>query len=332
MPNQAHNGPQARQYSLLLRTALPAYKYDRRCHQLSGILLCRDWNELYDQEGRVMRYGLELPNADVWGNPRGLAELVHIAEEAGWDGVFLEDYIIYYAPGSTYDPWVILTAMALQTQRIRLGTTVTAVARRRPWKLARELTTLDHLSGGRMILGIGLGDEPDFTRFGERADPKWRAEQLDESLDILVGLWSGQPFSYRGKHFSLSEGTFLPPPVQSPRIPIWVGGSSQRRGPVQRAARWDGFLPVQIPLPQGVRHLTPEEVRAVKVSIEEQRTRSTPFDIALGGLERSVDWEAERVMIKALAEAGATWWMEWIPVAEMQVMRQAIERGPLRIN
>src|SRR5258708_35664679 len=98
MPNQAHNGPQARQYSLLLRTALPAYKYDRRCHQLSGILLCRDWNELYDQEGRVMRYGLELPNADVWGNPRGLAEFAHIAEEAGRGCRVCPGFTHYHAP------------------------------------------------------------------------------------------------------------------------------------------------------------------------------------------------------------------------------------------
>lgn len=279
-----------------------------------------------------MRYGLELPNADVWGNPRILAEFAHIAEEAGWDGIFLEDYIIYYSPSSTYDPWVILTAMALQTQRIRLGTTVTAVARRRPWKLARELVTLDHLSGGRMILGIGLGDGLDFARFGEQADATCRAERLDESLDVLAGLWSGQPFSYQGKHFSLDEVTFLPRPVQSPRIPIWVGGSSQKRGPVQRAARWDGFLPVPIPFQEGGRHHTPEEVQALKATIEAQRISTAPFDLALGGLERGTDWERERFLIKALEEAGATWWMEGIPLAEIQVMCKAIERGPLRID
>ena len=133
-----------------------------------------------------MRYGLEISAAGACGDARTLADLAQLAEESGWDGVFLEDYIIHYDPTyvRTYDPWVALAAMALRTERIRLGTTVTPIARRRPWKLARELITLDHLSGGRMILGVGLGDgaEQSFTHFGEVTDPKRRAEMLDEGL------------------------------------------------------------------------------------------------------------------------------------------------------
>jgi len=279
-----------------------------------------------------MRYGLELPNANVEGNPYALAELAHIAEEAGWDGIFLEDYIVYYAQGSTYDPWVILTAMALQTKRIKLGTTVTAVARRRPWKLARELVTLDHLSNGRIILGIGLGDDLDFIRFGEEGNSKLRAEKLDESLDILAGLWSRKPFSYQGEYFSLEEMTFQPQPIQSPRIPIWVGGSSQKRGPVRRAAKWDGFVPIPISSSKYSRHLTPQEVQTLRVEIQTQRTSSHPFDIALGGMKRNTDWEQERAHIRDLAEAGATWWLEAIPLDDMHVMRKAIEHGPLFIQ
>ena len=139
-----------------------------------------------------MRYGLEISAAGACGDARTLADLAHLAEEVGWDGVFLEDYIIHYDPlyAWTYDPWVALAAMALRTERIRLGTMVTPIARRRPWKLARELVTLDHLSGGRMILGVGLGDgaEQSFTHFGEVTDPKRRAGLLDESLTILAGL------------------------------------------------------------------------------------------------------------------------------------------------
>src|SRR5438105_4055861 len=131
-----------------------------------------------------MRYGLEVPNGGEGGAPDVLAELAALAEESGWDGIFLEDYICYYGGPvvPTYDPWVTLAAMALRTTHICLGTMVTALARRRPWKLARELVSLDYLSGGRMTLGVGLGDPLDFHRFGEEADTHRRAELLDESL------------------------------------------------------------------------------------------------------------------------------------------------------
>src|SRR5579872_6746152 len=159
-----------------------------------------------------MQYGLSLPNGGECGDPRILAELAHRAEDAGWDGIFLEDYIQYInddyhsLPGApTYDPWVALAATAMRTQRIRLGTSVTPLPRRRPWKLAREAVSVDILSGGRLTLGVGSGDsrDPSFSHFGESMDARQRAEQLDESLDILAGLWSGQPFSYHGKHYSV---------------------------------------------------------------------------------------------------------------------------------
>jgi alkanesulfonate monooxygenase SsuD/methylene tetrahydromethanopterin reductase-like flavin-dependent oxidoreductase (luciferase family) len=265
-----------------------------------------------------MRYGLEVPNGGECGAPTVLAELATLAEEAGWDGIFLEDYICYYGGPAvpTYDPWVTLAAMALRTTHIRLGTTVTALARRRPWKRARELVTLDHLFRWApwTTFSGGWADDPDTHR---------RAELLDESLAILDGLWRGEPFSYRGKHHVLEEITFLPRPVQTPRIPIWIGGSAQRKGPVRRAARWDGVLPLPVPTDNGGRHLTATEV---------QRTERGPFDVALGGLERGPDWEEERAHIASVAEAGATWWMEGIPAANSASMRAAIERGPLRID
>lgn len=284
----------------------------------------------------LLRYGLEIPNGGECGDPHIFADLVHLAEEAGWDGIFLEDYICYYsAPDApTYDPWVALAAMALRTERIRLGTMVTPLSRRRPWKLARELVTLDHLSDGRMILGVGLGDPQDkgFTHFGAMTDAKTRAELLDESLEILPGLWSGRPFSYRGKHYSVDEVTFLPGPVQSPRIPIWVGGSAQRKGVVRRAGRWDGIVPYKLPDTGDWRDMTPTDVRALKASIDQQRTTSLPFDIAIGGRSRRDDWEQERALIRSLAEAGATWWMAADPAADVDAMRVAIGRGPLRVG
>lgn len=280
-----------------------------------------------------MRYGLELPNGGPCGDPRRLADFAERAEAAGWDGVFLEDYIVYYSPDRwTYDPWIALALMALCTTELRLGLTVTPLARRRPWRVTREAVTLDHLSNGRLILGGGLGDPLDFERFGEPPDGRERAAKLDEGLEVLAGLWSGQPFRYHGQHYTVEETTFLPPPVQSPRMPIWIGGSAQKRGPVERAARWDGMVPIPVATPSGGRHMTPPEVRELRETITAQRTQPGPFDIAVGGLERGEDWEQERAHIAAVAAAGATWWMEGVPASDEGQMCAAIERGPLRIE
>jgi alkanesulfonate monooxygenase SsuD/methylene tetrahydromethanopterin reductase-like flavin-dependent oxidoreductase (luciferase family) len=279
-----------------------------------------------------MHYGLNLPNGGV--DPQTLAEFAALAEKTGWDGVFLEDYIIWqgHQDTPTYDPWVILAAMALRTEYIRLGTMVTPLARRRPWKVARETATLDHLSKGRLILGIGLGDnissDVSFTHFGEMADPKQRAKMLDEALDILIGLWSGQPFSYHGEYYHVNEVTLLPRPLQTPRIPIWVGGGYPLKGPMRRAARWDGACMYK----NAVHYMQPDDVRALKAFVEDHRSTSEPFDIALGGSPRRDDWEEERAYIRSLAEAGMTWWVEYVPPDDLEVMRARIERGPLRID
>jgi alkanesulfonate monooxygenase SsuD/methylene tetrahydromethanopterin reductase-like flavin-dependent oxidoreductase (luciferase family) len=154
--------------------------------------------------------------------------------------------------------------MACATTQIRIGTTATPLPRRRPWKVAQEAVTLDHLSRGRMILGVGLGngDDVDFAGLGEQRDPRVRAEMLDEALQIVARVWSGEPFAFEGSHYQVAEHTFLPRPVQSPRIPIWVGGSSRRKGPVQRAARWDGMVPIPDTIPGGESiYLSPEHVR-----------------------------------------------------------------------
>jgi alkanesulfonate monooxygenase SsuD/methylene tetrahydromethanopterin reductase-like flavin-dependent oxidoreductase (luciferase family) len=186
-----------------------------------------------------MKYGLTLANAGVGGDARTLAEFAALAEASGWDGVFLEDYIVHHsaADAPTYDPWVALAAMALRTERILIGTSVTPLSRRRPWKVARETATLDHLSNGRLILGVGVGDvgDPGFGRVGEETDTKRHASMLDEALDVLVGLWSGQPFQYHGEHYHVEDVTFLPRPLQEPRIPIWVGGGYPLLGPMRRA-------------------------------------------------------------------------------------------------
>jgi alkanesulfonate monooxygenase SsuD/methylene tetrahydromethanopterin reductase-like flavin-dependent oxidoreductase (luciferase family) len=290
-----------------------------------------------------MKYGLNLPNGGIGGDARTLAELAQRAEAAGWDGVFLEDYIVWQSVQDTptYDPWVALAAMALRTERIRLGTSVTPLPRRRPWKLARETVTLDHLSNGRLILGVGLGDLTDvsFTAFGEASENRQRARMLDEALDVLVGLWSGQPFSYQGEHYQVSEVTLLPTPIQQPHIPIWVGGAWPNPGPVRRAARWDGACLFKRTTDGSWHDMTPDDIRAMKASIESQRAKTAPFDVAIteiavGGRKRGDDWEKERAWIASVAEAGATWWVEYVTseLGGLDAMRARIEEGPLRID
>jgi len=283
-----------------------------------------------------MRYGLTLPCAGEGGDPRTTAELARLAEESGWDGVFLEDYIVHHSAkdAPTYDPWVALAAIATATSRIRIGTTVTPLPRRRVWKVARETVSLDHLSGGRLTLGVGLGDtgDPGFGAVSEPTGNRERAQMLDEALDILCGLWSGQPFSYAGKHYRIGEMTLLPAPVQSPRIPIWVGGNWPHQGVMRRAARCDGFVGGKEHAPDEGWQLTPEEVRAVKAAIASQRTTDEPFEIALGGAARGDDLDREREMIRGLAQAGATWWMEYVypDLGGLEVMRERIRSGPVR--
>jgi alkanesulfonate monooxygenase SsuD/methylene tetrahydromethanopterin reductase-like flavin-dependent oxidoreductase (luciferase family) len=283
-----------------------------------------------------MKYAIELWAAGV-GDARTLAELAQLAEDSGWDGFFLEDYITHWYGKETYDPWVALAAMAMSTKYIRLGTAVTPLPRRRPWKLAREAVTLDHLSNGRLILGVGLGgvkDPLNFDRLGEVTDMKLRAGMADEALDILIGLWSGEPFSYNGKHYQVKEVTFLPKPVQQPRIPIWVGGGWPGK-PIQRAARFDGFVPYKNTATPGQwQDIQPEEVRTIKAYIDGQRASSTPFDLAFGGRVRSADWELDRAHIRAMAQSGATWWTEFVepPDVDLEVVRQCIRRGPLRVD
>jgi alkanesulfonate monooxygenase SsuD/methylene tetrahydromethanopterin reductase-like flavin-dependent oxidoreductase (luciferase family) len=282
-----------------------------------------------------MKHGLCVPNGGVCGDARVLGELAARAEEAGWDGIFLEDYIIWQGHNNvpTCDSWVALAAMAMITRRIRLGTMVTPIPRRRPWKLAREAATVDHLSGGRVILGAGSGEtsiDTSYTGFGEVTDAKERASMLDEALEVIRACWSGRQFSYEGKHFHLNKVRFLPRPVQRPRIPIWIGGGWPLKGPARRAARWDGACMYR----QAGGDMTPVEVRELKERIGEMRTADGPYDIALGGRRRGKDWGKEREYIASIAEAGATWWIEYLPpqLGGLDRVRAAIEQGPLQID
>jgi alkanesulfonate monooxygenase SsuD/methylene tetrahydromethanopterin reductase-like flavin-dependent oxidoreductase (luciferase family) len=287
----------------------------------------------------MMHYGIGLANGGACGDPRSLADFAALAEESGWDGVFLEDYIIWqgHQDVPTFDPWISLAAMAVHTTRIKLGTSITPLPRRRPWKVASEAVAIDHLSNGRLILGVGIGDtslDLSFTHFGEVVDAKQRGKMLDEALIVLTGLWSAKPFQFEGEFFHIAEVTLLPGPVQQPRIPIWIGGGYPLKGPTQRALRFDGGCLYKHAYGGQWEDWTPDDVRAFRAMADHERGTRAPFDIALGGRHRSEDWAAERTLIKALAEAGATWWIEYVPpeIGGPAEFRKALQRGPLRID
>ena len=279
-----------------------------------------------------MQYALYLPNFGAEHSARGLADLAGEAEQAGWDGFFLWDHVNsldYNVP--MLDVWVALTAMAMTTTRIRLGATVTPLPRRRPWVLARQTVTLDHLSNGRLTLGVGLGIVEDYEPFGEDADNKVRAAKLDEGLEILTGLWKGLPFEHHGKAYQVEKVTFQPPSFQQPRIPVWVGGWWPTKAPFRRAARWDGVIPLK---QSGDNLLTPQDVVEVRDFIQQERTSEEPFDIAIISWTDPSDPKAAAEKVAAYAEAGTTWWLESLYMQQnaMSEMRSRIRLGPPRIE
>jgi alkanesulfonate monooxygenase SsuD/methylene tetrahydromethanopterin reductase-like flavin-dependent oxidoreductase (luciferase family) len=279
-----------------------------------------------------VKYGFVFP----WGDAHAAAEHASLAEAAGWDGFFV------WEPVWGYDAWVLLAAAALRTERIRLGTLITPLSRMRPWKLASETVTVDHLSKGRLILSVGLGAiDSGFEAFGEVTDRKTRAELLDEGLEILTGLWGGQPFRYSGKHYHVKETTFLPPPppVQQPRIPIWVVGAWPRAKSMQRAMRFDGLLPNLMGADGKVRMSapTPDEIREIRAFIDERRVEQTPFDIVVEGQTPGDNPEQAAGIVRPFAEAGATWWIEalWENIDRpggQEAVLERIRQGPPRGN
>jgi alkanesulfonate monooxygenase SsuD/methylene tetrahydromethanopterin reductase-like flavin-dependent oxidoreductase (luciferase family) len=253
-----------------------------------------------------MRYAVSVPNI---GDLDVLLELGSEAEASGWDGYFLWDHIRFSkeVPVAVFDPWVALAAVAERTERILLGPMVTPVARRRPWKLARETVTLDHLSRGRLVLGVGLGFPPDaeFELLGEDPDDRVRAAKLDEGLEVLTRLWGGEPFDFDGEHFHVRQTQFLPGPLQRPRIPIWVAGAWPNRAPFRRAARWDGVFPHGLDSSGGLRPLELDELPDVLEYVGSHRATSGPFEVVGPGAAT-----ADAGIVLPFVEAGATWWIE----------------------
>ncbi len=269
-----------------------------------------------------MRFGLTIPNLGEYADASLLGDLAAEADAAGWDGVFLWDHLAYRREPvfAAVDPWVALTVVAERTERVLLGPMVTPLARRRPQDVARQATTVDHLSGGRLIFGAGLGTPPDveFEAFGEDPDARVRAARLDEALDVLCGLWSGETFSYEGVHHRVDAITFQPPPVQQPRPPIWIAGLLPYRRPYRRAARYEGIFDVAA----GYRGAA--GVAEVVDAVVAERGSADGFEIVVEGHSPGAIRPAD------LAAAGATWWLEHLSWkrAPLPELRVRVAAGP----
>jgi alkanesulfonate monooxygenase SsuD/methylene tetrahydromethanopterin reductase-like flavin-dependent oxidoreductase (luciferase family) len=254
------------------------------------------------------------------------------AERAGWDGFFVWDHIVVHDGAVIGDPWVILSAMAQATKHITVGPMVTPLPRRRPWVVARQAVSLDHLSGGRVVLGVGLGFPPDaeFGTFGEPTDLRTRAEMLDESLAIITGMWSGEPFSFQGRHYRVGPGTFLPRPVQRPRIPIWVAATWPNLAPTHRAAQYEGIYPLADD--RGSPGLIgPEGIAEVVAEISRRRDDLAGFDVS-ALVVITGDADHDRAALAAFGDAGVTWAHigEALEGETIAAVTEWIEAGPPR--
>jgi alkanesulfonate monooxygenase SsuD/methylene tetrahydromethanopterin reductase-like flavin-dependent oxidoreductase (luciferase family) len=271
----------------------------------------------------AVQHALYVPPFATFGDVNVLVELAQSAEQAGWDGFYLWDHLLYQDDVPFVDAWIALAAIAAATDRIRLGPLITPLPRRRPWKVAREAVTLDHLSAGRVVLGVGLGIDfwHEFSAFGgEAADDSERALLLDDGIEIIKRLWTGEPVTYEGARLSVDGARFAPTPLQTPRIPIWSAVLwPPRPNPVRRAAGCDGVAPFR---PDGP--LTPDNVRELRAAIERERANTRmggePFDICLHGPHE---------LRAGYEEAGVTWFMEsFFPEEPLADVRRIIERGP----
>ena len=283
---------------------------------------------------KPLSYGVFLPPFAEFAEPKRLVALARSAEQAGWDGLYLWDHMLTIPGMAVADPFVMTAAIAQATEGIRLGMLVTPLARRRPWVLARQTATLDRLSEGRLVVGVGLGldQRKEFSSFsGEIVDPVERASVLDDSLEILRRLWSGVPVEFEGGRMWVNSTAFLPIPVQQP-LPVWVACRWPNRRPLARAARNQGCFPLfdsgggDIPgLPE------PEQVAAVRSKLLDEGG-ATDIDIVLRGVSGGAPTHELSSRFAALEEAGMTWWLESFgrgepPAAEVEAV---VAAGPPR--
>ena len=268
-----------------------------------------------------MQYGLEVIPFGRFSDPREVVKIAQIAEAAGWQGLWLWDHLVF--PWAVGDPWITLAAVASATQSMKLITGVAPMPRYRPHLLARQLTSLDLLSGGRMIFGSGLGIPSDFTPFGEPGSAKTRAAMADEGLDLLAKLWFGEEVTHHGAFYRAKGVRMLPTPVQRPRIPIWIGGDSPAA--LRRAARWEGWIMGVIDEQCNVIK-SPTQIAAQVTMIHQHRSTNEPFEVAVDGTSKAGD----SALAREYADAGATWWFEAIFESRgpLEAQIERIKAGP----
>jgi alkanesulfonate monooxygenase SsuD/methylene tetrahydromethanopterin reductase-like flavin-dependent oxidoreductase (luciferase family) len=283
-----------------------------------------------------MRYGFVVPFADA----RDFADLAVLGETSGWDGVFTWEALW------GVDAWESMAAASVLTETIRMGTLLTPVPRIRPWDLATRVGTLDRLSGGRAILGAGLGALHDgWLAFEPDEGRKVRAEKLDEALAIYAGLMGGQPFSYEGSHYSAKPTTFYPPdpPVQRPFPPVWVVGAHvlgrSRQRSLERAARWSGLLPQWLDPDNRVEASGIDGPERMATIVGEVRTLREAAGLSWDGYDVVLEADSYDPSSPTLndpaawAGAGVTWWVEgWWNLepgpASLAELRRRVTAGP----
>jgi alkanesulfonate monooxygenase SsuD/methylene tetrahydromethanopterin reductase-like flavin-dependent oxidoreductase (luciferase family) len=276
-----------------------------------------------------VKSGIYLPPFAEFADPRRVARLAAAAEGAGWDGFFIWDHILAAAGMAVADAWTTLAAIATATTSVRLGALVTPLARRRPWVLARQIATLDQLAGGRLVAGIGLGDDGwrEFRAFGEQTDARLRGQLLDESLDLLLGLLSGNELTYHGSWFDIDCPPVLPAPVQDP-LPIWAAVRWPNRKPLARAARVQGTFPIfpgPGPQPAGPGPAEISAIRAELTSLGAARSHDIVVRVATHRLAEP----GRRDAVATLREAGVTWLLEgFAPGQAAAEVEAVVAAGP----
>ncbi len=289
-----------------------------------------------------MKYGLYCPTFGEYSDPKYLVELAQLAEKSGWDGFFIWDHILLTGRGlPVADAVTTLSAIAAKTEKIKLGPMITPIPRRRPWKLAKELITIDHLSSGRITLGAGIGD-PDweYSLFGENPSLRTRAKKLDEGLEIISQMCSGE-IEYHGTQYDVQKAEIGPSSLQQPRIPIWIGGTYGNKPPFRRAAKWDGVFPIKMDIDEllqpveSVRNWTsmwlkPSQLSEITELIVKYRGSLVGFDVANSGSILNISEKEAKEKIKMFENVGASWWLEWILDAPSLVddYKELIMKGP----
>lgn len=269
-----------------------------------------------------MKFAVGLPNVGPFADAGLLLDLAIETEEAGWDGCFVWDHVLYRHGWAVVDAWTVLAAVAAATSRVQIGVVVAALPRQQPWEVAARVTAISALCGGRFVLGAGLGSMDDeYLAFGLPVALRARAERLEEALELIVGLQAGHALSHTGGHYHVQV-----PAVQGgglvPTVPIWLAGRWPHRRPFRRAARWDGVVATHVDFGKG-ETMPPGVLRDVVAFTQAHRVGEGPFDVVVEGATPGLD-------VRAYETAGATWWIEamgWWR-GEMATNRARVLAGP----